>query len=213
MKVNKKYKVVFFDWNKTLSHSLFWEQLRNPEHDRYSWYDNISTFLFRDNKNLISDWMRGEIDDKEIVNRISLRFDYPSDVLLEDLIDSCRNMKLVSDEVIVLVKKLRLKGVQCVIATDNMDTFRKYTIPALELEKYFDDILVSSDSGVFKFDAKDEKIPFFDEYLKKRNLKYEDAVLIDDCIDMSGIYNKLKFDILQVSNPDDFVKKLRKLAR
>lgn len=211
--MHKEYKVIFFDWHKTLSNSLFWEQLRDSNHKRHNWNNNIYIYLFRDNKHLISDWMRGEIDDKEIVNRLSLQFNYPSDVLLEELADSCRNMKFVSDEVIVLVKKLRKKGIRCVIATDNMDTFKKYTVPALELEKYFDDILVSVDNGLFKFDIKDTKIPFFDGYLKKHNLRYEDVVLIDDCIDTSGVYNKLKFDILQVFNSDDFVGKLRQLAR
>ena len=156
----KNYKAIFFDWNKTLSNSLFWEQLGDFNHERHEWNENISTYLFRDNKNLISDWMRGEIADKEIVNRISLQFGYSSDVLLEDLIDSCRNMKLVSDEVITLVQRLRQKGIRCVIATDNMDTFRKYTVPALELEKYFDDILVSSDSGVFKLMPRMKKYHF-----------------------------------------------------
>lgn len=209
---NKKYKVVFFDWNKTLSNSLFWEQLGDSNHKRHEWNKNISTYLFQNNKHLISDWMRGEIEDREIVNRISLQFNYSSETLLEDLVDSCRNMKFVSDDVIALVKKLRKKGTRCVIATDNMDTFRKYTVPALELEKHFDDILVSTDSGLFKFDTKGTEIPFFDSYLKKYNLRYEDAVLIDDCVDMSGVYNKLKFDILQVFSSDDFVIKLKQLA-
>lgn len=209
---NKKYKVIFFDWNKTLSNSLFWEQLGDSNHERHEWNKNISTYLFRDNKHLISNWMRGEMNDREIVNHISFQFNYSPEALLDELATSCRNMKFVSDEVIALIDKLRKKGTRCVIATDNMDTFRKYTIPALELEKYFDDILVSFDNGIFKFDTQDTKIPFFDGYLKEHNLRYEDVVLIDDCVDASGVYNKLNFDILQVFNSDDFIFKLKHLA-
>ena len=209
---NKKYKVVFFDWNKTLSNSLFWEQLGDSHHKRHDWNENISTYLFKENKNFISDWMRGEINDRKIVEHISVRFNYSSDELLEDLAESCRNMKFVSDDVITLVKKLRKKGTRCVIATDNMDTFRKYTVPALELEKYFDDILVSADNGLFKFDTEDTKIPFFDDYLQEHNLRYEDVVLIDDCVDTSGVYKRAGFDILQIFDPADFIRKLRQLA-
>ncbi len=209
----KSYKVIFFDWNKTLSNSLFWEQLGDSRHERHGWSNNISTYLFNENRHFISDWMRGKMDDMEIVNRISLRFDYPSETLLEDLAESCRNMKFVSNDVIVLVKKLRKKGIRCVIATDNMDTFRKYTVPALELERHFDDILVSVDRGSLKFDTKEAQIPFFDGYLRENGLSYDDVVLMDDCVDGSGVYNKLKFDIIQVFNPDDFMGKLRQLAQ
>lgn len=214
MSPNKKknYKTIFFDWNKTLSNSLFWEQLNHPEHERHAWSDNISTYLFKENKHLISEWMKGLIDSEGIVEKISVRHHYLADTLLKDLAESCRNMKLVSDEVIPLIQKLRKNGTKCVIATDNMDTFTRYTVPALKLTEYFDDILVSFDKGLFKFDMENDAIPFFDGYLMENNLNYKDVVLIDDCIDKSGTYEKQGFDILQVFNPDDFVGKLRRLA-
>lgn len=215
MNLNKKkkyYKTIFFDWNKTLSNSLFWEQLNNPKHERHAWNDNISTYLFKENKHLISEWMKGLIDSEGIVEKISACHRYPADTLLEDLAESCRSMKLVSDEVLPLVQKIRKNGTKCVIATDNMDTFTRYTVPALKLAEYFDDILVSFGKGLFKFDVKDDAIPFFDGYLMENNLNYKDVVLIDDCIDKSGTYEKQGFDILQVFSPDDFVGKLRQLA-
>lgn len=43
-----KYKTIFFDWNKTLSNSLFWEQLNHPEHEQHAWNENISTYLFKE---------------------------------------------------------------------------------------------------------------------------------------------------------------------
>lgn len=208
----KNYKTVFFDWNKTLSNSLFWEQLNHPEHERHAWNDNISTYLFKENKYLISEWMKGLIDSEGIVEKISACHRYPADTLLEDLAESCRNMKLVSDEVLPLIQKLRRNGTKCVIATDNMDTFMRYTVPALELEKYFDDVLVSFDKGIFKFDVQDGVVPFFDGYLEENNLSCQDVALIDDCIDKSGTYEKRGFDILQIFSPDDFVGKLKQLV-
>lgn len=138
----KYYKTIFFDWHKTLSESLFWEQLENPEHERYSWNADISYYLFKENRHLISEWMKGLIDARGIVGKISSQYGYSTDILLEDLAESCRNMEFVSDEVLPLIQKLRENGVQCVIATDNMDTFMEYTVPGMELERYFQRILI-----------------------------------------------------------------------
>lgn len=208
----KRYKTIFFDWNKTLSNSLFWEQLGNPEHERYSWNAPISTFLFKENRHLISEWMKGLIDARGIVEKISSQYDYSADVLLEDLVESCRNMKFVSDEVLPLIQQLRENGVRCVIATDNMDTFMTYTAPGMGLEEYFDGFLSSFDLKRFKYDTEGECIPFFDDYLQQYGLSYVDVVLVDDSPDKTGIYEKLGFDIIQIFDTNDFVSKLRHLA-
>lgn len=208
----KQYQTIFFDWNKTLSNSLFWEQLGNPEHERHRWNTDIFYYLFKENRYLISDWMRGMIDARGIVEKISSRYGYSADILLEDLAESCRNMKFVSDEVLPLIQKLGKNRVRCVIATDNMDTFTKYTVPGMELERYFDEFLSSFDLKRFKYDTEVESIPFFDGYLQRNGLSYADVVLIDDSPDTSGVYERLGFDILQVADTDDFVNKLKCLA-
>lgn len=208
----KQYRTIFFDWNKTLSNSLFWEHLGNPEHERHSWNADISHYLFKENRHLISEWMKGLIDARQIVGKISLRYGYSADILLEDLAESCRNMQFVSDEVLPLIQKLRENGVRCVIATDNMDTFMKYTVPGMKLEQYFDGFLSSFDLRRFKYDTEAESIPFFDDYLRQHSLLYDDVVLIDDSPDTSGAYERLGFDILQITDTDDFVSKLECLA-
>ena len=86
-------------------------------------------------------------------------------------------------------------------------------MPALRLSEHFDGILNSFDIGLLKFDTEGDSIPFFDDYLEKNNLSCNDVVLIDDCIDKSGVYKKFGFDILQIFSPDDFVGKLNQLVR
>ncbi|MDR3491856.1 MAG: hypothetical protein P4M12_07445 [Gammaproteobacteria bacterium] len=206
------YKTIFFDWNKTLSNSLFWDNLRDPNHERHDWHKNIINFVFVENKGLINDWMVAKFDEKYITKIISERFGYSEKLILEDLAESCMNMQLVSDEVLELINRLRGKGIKCVIATDNMDTFMKYTKLAMKLDCYFDDFLVSFDRGVLKFDAKGDSMPFFDDYLKSNNLSYKDVLLIDDCIDKSGTYDNLGFDILQIFSSEDFISKLKTLV-
>lgn len=212
MRIASQYKTIFFDWNKTLSNSLFWSQLADSKHVRHAWHENIVNFVFVKNRHLIDDWMRAKLDERHMAKLLSEEFGYPEDLILKDLAESCKNMQLVSTEALDLVGKLRKKGSKCVIATDNMDTFLKYTRPAMRLDDYFDDFLVSFENKILKFDVGDNSIPFFDDYLEKSGLTYEDVLLIDDCVDKSGIYDRLGFKILQIFNPDDFLEKLRKLA-
>ena len=208
----KIYNTIFFDWNKTLSNSLFWNQLADPGHIRHDWHENIVNFVFVENKHLINDWMRAKFNEEYIADLIFERYGYLQDVVIGDLAESCKNMQLVSDEIFGLINKIREKGIKCVIATDNMDTFIKYTKPAMKLECFFDDFLVSFDEKVLKFDVDNDSIPFFTDYLERNQLSYRDVLLVDDCIDKSGTYSRLGFDILQVLSPDDFLVKLRKMA-
>ena len=87
------------------------------------------------------EWMRGKVDAEDITALLSDRFGYSRETIFQDLKESCEAMRLVSDEVFPLVRKLRNNGTKCVIATDNMDTFTRFTVPALRLSEHFDGIL------------------------------------------------------------------------
>lgn len=210
----KTYRVIFFDWYKTLSLCDFWVQLQDPAHDRHHWHENIVNFLFVENDTLVQQWMKGEINEEKIIQIISEKFGYPKEVLREDLAESCRSMTFVSNEILPLIDMIRKEGVKCVIATDNMDIFSKYVVPALKLHDYFDDVLVSFNQKALKFDVTEDEntIPFFEKYLKSNRLAYTDALLIDDRPDTSGVYEKLGFDMFQVENVDGFLGKLRELV-
>lgn len=208
----RKYKTIFFDWNGTLSMSLFWDQWKDLAHPRHEWHAPLSRYLLGENMWAVMEWMRGKVVAEDIARLLGDRFGYSSEIIFQDLKESCESMRLVSDEVLPLVQKLRRSGVKCVIATDNMDTFTRFTVPALRLSEHFDGVLNSFEMGMLKFDTEGDSIPFFHEYLEKNNLNYKDVALIDDCIDKSGTYEKRGFDILQVFSPDDFVGKLKRLV-
>jgi phosphoserine phosphatase len=158
--------------------------------------------------------MRGEANEDQILDLVSRTFGYPKETLREDLAESCRAMTLLSDEILPLIAKIRKKGILCVIATDNMDVFRKYVVPALKLDEYFNETLVSYNQKALKFDTSEDEasIPFFHDYLKKNGLAYTDALLLDDRIDTSGLYKKLGFDTFQVEKIDGLLEKLRTLS-
>ena len=206
------YKTIFFDWNKTLSYSRFWQQLESPHHPYHERGKEICKFLFGERRELISPWMRGIKSTDDILDEISTSIGISHDFLQKELKQSCENMSVEPDGVLDQIQLLRRKGVRCVIATDNMDTFRDYTIPALKLAELFDDFLISNELGVLKFDVDKEKrrIPFFDSYLIKHDLGYEDVVLIDDCVD-DGFYAEVGFRIMQVRTPKDLTSYIQEL--
>jgi len=210
-----KYKVIFFDWNLTLSMSRFWQQLEHIEHPHHDWHQRIIDVLFS-KKKMISQWMRGDIDVSEVVNYISNKTGYNKNNIKNYLIESCEQMQLVDSSILDLVKKLRSKGIFCVIATDNMDVFSLYTVPALKLDNYFDDIINSFDKKILKYDFVNNDssdISFFNDYLKNKDISYDQAVLIDDSPDESGLYKKNGFDIKLVKDKNDIISFLQKMIK
>lgn len=208
-----KKKVIFIDWNRTLSYSLFWEHLKDSGHVNSRHHSAIEKWLFVDNKDIIKPWMLGTESIDNIIDKMSRAIDVDKDLILDELIHSCNSMVLCSADIEPLVKQLRRHGVLVVIATDNMDTFRKYTVPSLRLDELFDDILISSELGKLK----DEILPgdnilFFDEYLKKNELTYRDSMLLDDSPDSSGKYSKLGFERILIDSPAKLVSTLEDMA-
>lgn len=143
-------KVIFFDWSKTLSNSLFWSQLRNNGHPHNQYISAIEHAIFSENRQLINHWMRGEYSSEDVCRIIANRSNVPYEVVFEGLKESCTSMKLVSEEIPELIRRIKAKGIKAVIATDNMDTFSRFTIPALELTELFDDFLISYDLKLLK---------------------------------------------------------------
>jgi len=193
-------KAIFIDWYKTLSNSQFWFQLREPSHLYHKYQEQIENALYRDNRELINPWMRGEYSSEDICKLISKQSGIDTKIVFEELKNSCENLQFIDNRVFEIIKNIRNKGINVSIATDNMDTFSRFTVPALGLDKLFDDILISSDLKHLKGDFDGNRILFFENYLKEHKLKFSDAVLIDDCIDKTGIYDKLGFKIMQVTS-------------
>lgn len=209
-----KPKVIFFDWNKTLSVSLFWSHMNPYSGHKYaSYHKKLITALFVDNKNLINPWMRGEYDTKQIMDILSPLVGLSSKILEEELIISCKNQSYVDPVVPKLIGEVKNKGIKVVIATDNMDTFRNYTVPSMNLETLFDDLLISCELKTLKGDHDEDSIPFFNQYLSKNDLTYKDVVLLDDCTDETGVYEKLGLKINQITSSKVLVSLLKAYAK
>lgn len=208
-----RYQVAFIDWNKTLSCSRFWQQLEDETHPHFEQGKKIFSFLFGERRDLLTLWMRGTIQTDEIIEAISRATGITQRFLLDELVESCTKMEFVFPDLPELILRIRETGTRCVIATDNMDTFRRYTIQSMQMQDIFDGFLLSNELGVLKFDKNPGEggVPFFDRYLQEHDLKYKDVVLIDDCID-DGTYERKGFRILQVTSPQSFREYLEWLA-
>jgi FMN phosphatase YigB (HAD superfamily) len=209
----KKPKVLFLDWSKTLSNSIFWSAWADEHHPKNRYFQDIQTILFRDNKDIIYPWMRGTMNSEDICKLLSLCLGIDEKIIFDELAISCANMSFCRTEVPELLAALKREGVRVVVATDNMDTFRRFTIPAMQLDAIFDDYLISSELGVFKGDTTNNTLQFFDRYLTENNLDYGDVMLVDDGYDKSGMYGELGFKWVHIDDSVHFVEVLQMLLR
>jgi hypothetical protein len=74
-----------------------------------------------------------------------------------------------------------------VIATDNMDTFHRWTVPGLRLHTLFDDVLNSWQLRALKEDVgQDGRSLFFANYLRAHGIGRGESLLLDDCDERSA---------------------------
>ncbi|GHO68388.1 hypothetical protein KSC_072800 [Ktedonobacter sp. SOSP1-52] len=180
----KHLKCLFLDWHNTLSTSLFWGHLSDPSHISHQMMGLITSYLFQSSgrvSTILEPWMRGELTSEDIVHILCQEQKLDPGIVLHELMVSCQRMQFVSQEVPHYVSNLRAKGIQVVIATDNMDTFQRWTVPNLQLDTLFDAILCSSDLRSLKADRNhDGSSLFFAEYLRKHHVEHGESLLLDD---------------------------------
>ena len=176
--------VIFLDFDGTICGSRFWGHW--ADEGKYSNTNRlIQERLFKASPDMLTGWMRGGYTSEDIIQRISNDVGLSPDELLVGLRESCEQMRLLDKRILPAVKSLRQSGVKVVIATDNMDTFLRWTAPALNLAKHFDAILDSYSLQALKRD-KDElgRSKFFGKFFDENRIDPMSTVLIDD-----GIHN------------------------
>ncbi len=174
---------IFIDWDGTLSGSRFWQQWRdstdNALRERYA---KLTQVLFVDNVAMVNDWMRGKLGAEYICDQLAVTLNMPSFEITQALQKSCEQMVII-EGALTKIAALRQLGNKVAIATDNMDTFSRWTVPMLNLEKAFDAILDSSQIGYLKNerDSHDASL-FFGNIINGRT-----TVLIDDNPDLKNV--------------------------
>ncbi len=177
-----KYDVIFLDWYKTVSDSLFWDGLiEKPK------LEMIQATLFDNNSELANEWMRGVLTAEEAVEAICGKTDLGYSKVFNNLVSSSKQMVLNDIGLLAEVSKLRAKGIKVMIATDNMDTFPRWTVPALKINDYFDGVIDSHTQKALKADFDGETSLFFNDYLQTNKASPEKMILIDDKADAVAV--------------------------
>ena len=210
----KKYKVIFLDWNGTLSSSKFWGHLENEGYPNNYLFPVIENSLFGNLRYLINPWMRGVKTSEEVINEIAADSKLDYDLIFREFVTSCQKMELVSNEVKKLIKFFRNNGTKMVIATDNMDSFSRWTVPSLKLKNLFDNILDSSTLKVLKndFTSNGESL-FFRKFMSQRKIKIGESMLIDDSDDKENRIQNYGINYLKIKSHIGLPGALDKLAR
>mgnify|MGYP000931503602 CR=1 FL=1 len=203
--INKK--VIFLDWNGTLSNSFFWEHMRNSQNQAVKGlYERWDHALFTKSKDYIQNWMRGRNTTESVLKDIAKETATEYENILAEFVKGCQSMAFVSPKVPEIIKNLRHKGFYIVIATNNMDCFDRWTVPSMRLDKVFDEILNSYYLKGLKHDENDigESL-FFKEFFAHRDVLPRDCVFIDDSIDKNGYISSLGMKYLQIQNTNHFL--------
>ncbi len=208
----KKYQIVFLDWNNTLSTSKFWGHWQQGEFHPY--YEKVQQQLFINNRHLLDPWMRGEYSSEEIIRKISSLVNINYQTLLGGLTKSSQQMKFVDKGVPSLIREIRRNGVKVIVASDNMDTFPRWTVPALKLPQLFDDILDSHTLRTMKKDVDARgRSKFFKRFFEKNNYPPSETVLIDDSKNDIGPVTNFGIDYWQIISDTSLVFYLQQLLR
>lgn len=174
----KELKVIFIDWYLTLTSTTFLNKLKLENHALFRKFIEI---IFENNsEGWQYDWAKGKLNKEDAATKIAHAGIMPYEKVLHTFADCCSNQTLDYPNTLEKIDELRKTGINVVLATDNWDVFTEYTVPSLQLNKHFDDILSSHQIGYLKRDEQKNSIPFFNSYLEKNNISSEQSLLIDD---------------------------------
>ena len=128
--MEKSKPILFCDFDGVLCWERYWRSLPSVEHEK------MQELLFRNDTTIVNDWMRGKYSAEEINQLVARKIGMPFEKLWNIFVEDCKTMQVSKD----ILKKLRAfrKYYIVILITGNMDSFTRFTHPALMLENYFD---------------------------------------------------------------------------
>lgn len=180
--------VVFIDFHGTLCHDRYWRSLSTPDQSR------LQAFLFENNTELVTAWMRGRYSAEQINDIVANHLGRDPAALWSLFVADCQTMTIAPG---VLERLGRLRGrAVTILITGNMDSFTRFTVPSIGLDKVFDIISNSFTEGRLKTD--DGGAQFLD-YARRFGTGLERCFLIDDAADVCALFSGLGGQALRVT--------------
>jgi FMN phosphatase YigB (HAD superfamily) len=174
------YNTVFIDWYQTLSISTFWSHLTDSHHKNHALYEPLRRALFEEQNQVFEGWLVGNINSERVMEILAQHTGIPYELIWDEFVVGFQHQSLVSEDIYDFIRDLRMSGVKVAIATDNMDCFNRWCVPALKLDEHFDDILNSFNIGHLKKEIAGKRSLFFDAYLERNNIGPGESILFDD---------------------------------
>ena len=172
--------ILFCDFDGTICYDRYWRSLPPESHEA------IQELLFRKDTSKVRDWMRGKYTAEEINQFAAEKIGMSYEKLWEVFVDDCKTM-YVAKSTLEKLSSLRDKYF-VMLLTGNMDSFTRFTVPALELEKYFDHISNSFYEGKHKTD---DNGSLFVEYTKRFGAPIDQCIALDDNTNVCSIFESL----------------------
>ena len=172
--------ILFIDFDGTICFDKYWRSL-SPDK-----FEVVQKTIFGEDRTLLNKWMLGEHTAEEINQIVSKSTGVPYEELWQLFVNDCETMQ-VSEKVLDKINQLRNKYT-VILMTGNMDSFNRFTVPALHLDKYFDHINNSFFDRQFKDDNNGEK---FIEYAKAFEVDIGECILIDNSSKTCELFSSL----------------------
>lgn len=172
----KTKNIVFIDFNGVISCDKFWKSLEDEEHELHKFKEGIETFLFRDNKPMLLDWMIGKYTSEDVHKMISDKLKMPYDAFFATFQEDCANID-ISEKILKEADKLK-RYYKVILATDNMDSFDRFSLPKNPLmTESFDEIDNSYNTKIFKTSDNGK---YFLRKIAEAGAVISNCILIDD---------------------------------
>lgn len=198
--MKKSKPILFCDFDGVLCHDRYWRSLSSGENEK------VQELLFRNNTILMNDWMRGKYTAEEINKIVSEKTGIPYKRLWDIFVKDCKTM-FVQKENLEKLNNLR-NQYTVILITGNMDSFSRFTQPALGLDEYFDHISNSFQEGIHKTDNRGE---IFLKYTEKYEVSIQDCIVLDNSSNVFKVFSELggtAYLITQSKNLEYYLKKL-----
>ncbi len=211
MNSNKIIKpILFVDFNGVISYDNFWKDLEDKAHPLNTYHQPIENFLFKEKPEIIKDWMLGKYTSEEIHEILNNAVGVPFSELFEIFERGCRNID-ISTSVLEKIQELR-KDYYCILATGNMDSFDRFTLPSnLILMESFDEIENSYNLGIFKTTNNGQ---YFIDKAESLGVEISNCVLVDDSARVCKVFEGLggralrSFGVVEVVGSLESIRKI-----
>lgn len=206
----KPQKVLFVDFNGVISYDPFWASMRNPEHPLHPFYEPIEDLLFRgENKieDLIDEWMLGKYTSEQVHQIITDKTGAPYQAVFDIFCENCKQLD-ISRPILQGIQVLR-KDWHCILRTDNMDAFHRFTLPANpHLVEAFDDVHCSYLLRQLK---KTEGGKYFVTTVSSLGMGIGNCALIDDSISVCRLFESLGGKAYRTQSEEEVIAVLEEL--